>query len=108
MIPLSIYPDNGIFIYKKLQVIYNINRSPKKRHIMSNAFLLGIPSGQIHLSAVSNFFENNPAITPESIALELEHVRECMVQASPENCHIADIKATHKLLSELIIMFREM
>lgn len=75
---------------------------------MNPEYLLTTPSGAVHLSALSTFFENNPTITPESISHELEHVRECMVQASPESCHISDIKATHKLLSDLIIMFREM
>lgn len=75
---------------------------------MKNEFLLATARGPIHLSAIADYFERNPSLTPESIALELEHVRDCMVHAVPETCAIKDVQATHKLIGELIIMFREM
>ena len=75
---------------------------------MNHEFLLATASGNIHLSAIADYFDRNPNLTPESIALELEHVRDTMIHAVPDTTPLKDVQATHKLLGDLIIMFREM
>ena len=75
---------------------------------MKPQFLLAAPSGTIHLSAIADYFERNPKLTPESIALQLEHVRNTMIHAVPDDTALKDVQATDKLLEDLIIMFREM
>lgn len=75
---------------------------------MSYALVLNKNDKTIHVSAVADFFRKNPNIDPESVALELEQVRDSIIMASPEQCHVRDIQASYKLLTDLIIMFREM
>jgi len=75
---------------------------------MSSQLLLVTASQKIHLSAVTDYFDRNPNQSPESIALELEHVRDTMIHAVPDTTPLKDVQATHKFLGDLIIMFREM
>jgi hypothetical protein len=65
-------------------------------------------SREINVSPIAEFFDRNQHISPESIAFELEHLRDCMVSNAPEACDFKDIKVTYSLLSELISLYREM
>lgn len=75
---------------------------------MSNLVIV-LPKGKAaHISPILSFFERNPDYDPELIASELQHLRECLVLHAPGECSIKDIQGSYKLLTELMVTFREM
>lgn len=75
---------------------------------MTNVILICSKNRRIHLSAIADFFTRNPLTNPESIALELENLRECIVLTSPKNANLGDVQDSYVILGELITLFREM
>lgn len=71
-------------------------------------FVLMRGTTKIHLSAIADFFNRNPSMTPENVALELENLKDALILSVQDESKGKDVRESYRLLKELIDTFREM